>query len=47
MRTSDINAFKGKIKEAILAWAGDQIDQLLPNKVAARAMLKNAAANIV
>ena len=47
MKTSDINAFKGKAKDAILAWAGEQIDQLLPNKVAARAMLKNAAANIV
>ena len=47
MKTSDINAFKGKTKDALLAWAGDQIDQLLPNKVAARAMLKNAAANLV
>ena len=47
MKTSDINAFKGKAKDAMLAWAGEQIDQLLPNKVAARAMLKNAAANIV
>ena len=47
MKTSDINAFKGKAKDALLGWAGEQIDQLLPNKVAARAMLKNAAANIV
>jgi len=47
MKTSDISAFKGKAKDAILTWAGEQIDQLLPNKVAARAMLKNAAANIV
>ena len=47
MKTSDINAFKGKAKDAILAWAGEQIDQLLPNKVAARAMFKNAAANLV
>ena len=39
MKTSDINAFKGKAKDAMLAWAGEQIDQLLPNKVAARAML--------
>ena len=43
MKTSDINAFKGKVKDAILTWAGQQIDQLLPNRVAARAMLKNAA----
>lgn len=47
MKTSDINAFKGKAKDAMLAWAGEQIDQLLPNKVAARTMLKNAAANLV
>lgn len=47
MKTSDINAFKGKAKDAILAWAGGQIDQLLPNRIAARAMLKNAATNIV
>lgn len=47
MRTSDINAFKGKIKDAILAWANDQIDQLLPNRTTARAMFKNAAANLL
>ena len=47
MKTADINAFKGKAKDAILSWAGDQIDQLLPNKVAARAMFKNAAANLL
>lgn len=47
MKTSDINAFKGKAKDAILAWIGQQIDQLLPNRVAARAMLKNAASNLV
>lgn len=47
MKTSDISAFKGKAKDAILAWAGEQLDQLLPNKVAARTMLKNAATNLV
>lgn len=47
MKTSDINAFKGKAKDAMLAWTGEQIDQLLPNRVAARTMLKNAAANLV
>ena len=47
MKTSDINAFKGKAKDAILAWANEQIDQLLPNKVTARAMFKNAAANLI
>lgn len=47
MKASDINAFKGKAKDAILAWAGDQIDQLLPNRVTARVMFKNAAANLL
>lgn len=47
MKTADINAFKGKAKDSLLAWAGAQIDQMLPNKVAARAMLKNAAGNLV
>ena len=47
MKTSDINAFKGKAKDAILAWAGEQIDQFLPNNATSRAVLKNAAANLV
>lgn len=47
MKTSDINAFKGQVKDHILSWAGSQIDQMLPNKVAARAMLKNMAGNIL
>jgi hypothetical protein len=45
MVTNDINLFKGKIKDAITSWAGGQIDQLLPNKVATRAILKNAVGN--
>lgn len=47
MKTSDINAFKGQVKDNILKWASAQIDQMLPNKVAARAMLKNAAGNVL
>lgn len=47
MRTADINRFKGQVKDALLAWAGAQIDQMLPNRVAARVMLKNAAGNII
>lgn len=47
MKTSDINAFKGKAKDAIFAWVSEQIDQLLPNKVTARVMFKNAAANLL
>lgn len=47
MKTSDINAFKGKVKDALLKWADAQIDQMLPGKVAARAMLKNLSGNIL
>jgi len=45
MVTKDINQFKGKVKDAVASWAGGQIDQLLPNKVASRAILKNAVGN--
>lgn len=45
MVTKDINEFKGNIKDAITSWAGDKIDQLLPNRVASRAILKNAMNN--
>lgn len=47
MKTADINAFKGQIKDNILKWAEQQIDQMLPNKVAARALLKNMAGNVL
>lgn len=47
MKTADINAFKGQIKDNILKWAEQQIDQMLPNKAAARAMLKNMAGNVL
>lgn len=45
MKTSDINAFKGQLKNNLLKWAEGQIDQLLPGKVAPRVMLKNLATN--
>lgn len=47
MKTNDVNLLKGKVKDAALSWIGSQIDYLLPNKVAGRAMLKNAANNIL
>ena len=47
MRTSDVNAFKGKFKDAFVDWAGSLIDQMLPNKVAARTFFKNAVGNVV
>lgn len=45
MVTNDINKFKGSIKDAIVSWAGGTIDHILPNKVASRAILKNAIGN--
>ena len=45
MVTKDISLFKGNIKDAIVSWAGERIDGLLPNKVASRAILKNAVGN--
>lgn len=45
MVTNDINKFKGSLKDAIASWAGGTIDQILPNKVASRAILKNAIGN--
>lgn len=47
MKTADINALKGKTKDALLAWIGGQIDQMLPNKATARTFLKNAAGNLL
>ena len=47
MKTADINALKGKTKDAILAWIGGQIDQMLPNRATARTFLKNAAGNML
>lgn len=47
MKTADINRFKGQAKDALLAWAGAQIDQMLPDRIAARVMLKNAAGNLI
>lgn len=47
MKTTDINLLKGKVKDAVLAWVGSQVDYLLPNKATGRALLKNAANNIL
>lgn len=47
MKTTDINLLKGKVKDAVLGWVEAQIDYLLPNKATGRALLKNAANNIL
>jgi hypothetical protein len=47
MKSSDVNAFKGQFKDALVGWTGSMIDQMLPNKVAARTLFKNAVGNAV
>jgi len=47
MTTSDVSKFKGSIKDAALAWVSNLIDEILPNQAAARALLKNAARNML
>jgi hypothetical protein len=47
MRVSDVNAFKGQLKDAALNWASSLIDQMLPNKVTARTLFKNAIGNVL
>ena len=47
MRVSDVNAFKGQFKDAALKWTGSLVDQMLPNKVAARTLAKNAIGNVL
>lgn len=47
MRVTDVNAFKGKLKDVMLDWAGGLVDQMLPNKIAARTLFKNAIGNVL
>lgn len=47
MKTNDINLMKGKVKDAVLGWVDAQIDCLLPNRATGRALLKNAANNLM
>lgn len=47
MRAEDVNALKGKIKDALLDWSGPLIDQVLPNRVTARTLIKNALGNVL
>ena len=47
MKTSDVNAFKGQLKDAMVEWTSSMIDQMLPNKVAARTLFKNAVSNVM
>lgn len=45
MRTNDINAFKGEVKNAVHEWLGHKVDQMFPNKPQIRVVAKNAINN--
>lgn len=45
MRTTDVNAFKGQLKNAVQEWLNHKIDEIFPNKVAARTYSKRAINN--
>lgn len=47
MKASDINAFKGQLKDAIVGWSDMMVDQMLPNRVTARTLFKNAIGNVL
>lgn len=47
MKTEDLNALKGKMKDAAVKWSHQQIDGLFPEQPKARALLKNGAANLI
>lgn len=47
MKISDVNAFKGKFKDAIVSWSDGIVDQMFPSRVAVRTFLKNARSNIL
>lgn len=45
MKTNDINAFKGEVKNAVHGWLGHKVDEMFPNKPQIRVVAKNAINN--
>lgn len=45
MRTSDINAFTGELKNAVHDWLIHKVDEMFPNKPKVRVVAKNAINN--
>ena len=45
MTTSDVNAFKGEVKNAIYGWLGHKVDEMFPGKAQVRVIAKNALNN--
>ncbi len=47
MKIEDINKFKGIMKSALQDWGEAKIDEMLPNKAAPKAFLKNGLNNLM
>lgn len=47
MKIEDANKFKGIIKSALQDWGEAKIDEMLPNKAAPKAFLKNGLNNLM
>ena len=45
MKTTDVNAFKGEVKNAVHSWLGHKVDEMFPNKPQIRVVAKNAINN--
>ena len=45
MRTTDVNAFTGELKNAVNDWLSHKVDEMFPNKSKVRAVAKNAINN--
>lgn len=47
MKTQDFNDLKGRIKGAAEQWMHAKVDELLPDRAAARTFIKNAISNVM
>ena len=45
MKTTDVNAFTGELKNAVHDWLSHKVDEMFPNKPKVRAVAKNAINN--
>lgn len=47
MKIEDVNQFKGVMKNALQGWGNAKIDEMLPQKAAPKALLKNGLNNLL
>jgi len=47
MKIKDVNKFKGIMKSALQDWGNARIDEMLPDKAAPKAFLKNGLNNLI